>query len=137
MKKTWVQPSINVQEFEANEYVAACVVGTIACAIPGPSATKVDGSSPTRRDGNGMLHGLCGNTAEISFNAETASGFERLNGRAMTNRPIFSVSGYALTPGTYENVSWQSTDGDNNTGTYTHTGTLVIDYIDNNRPNHS
>lgn len=35
MKKIWEAPRTVVQGFEPNEYVAACVTGTIQCAIPG------------------------------------------------------------------------------------------------------
>ena len=48
MKKNWEMPRTVVQRFEPNEYVAACVTGTIQCAIPGQSETECDGASPTR-----------------------------------------------------------------------------------------
>ena len=48
MKKIWEDPRIDVQIFAPNEYVAACVVGTIECAIPGHDRYSCDGSSPTR-----------------------------------------------------------------------------------------
>ena len=42
MKKEWIEPEILVQEFTANEYVAACVTGTIQCVYPGTSKEKGD-----------------------------------------------------------------------------------------------
>lgn len=35
MKKEYIKPFIILEHFNADEYVAACVVGTIQCAIPG------------------------------------------------------------------------------------------------------
>ena len=58
-----------------NEYVAACVTGTIECAVPGKNPYTCDGGNPTRffnyqMDSNrwsgqtilpdGLEHGLCG-----------------------------------------------------------------------------
>ena len=48
VKKIWEAPRTVVQGFEPNEYVAACVTGTIQCAIPGRSEYICDGSSPIR-----------------------------------------------------------------------------------------
>ena len=148
MKKCWEEPRIRVQKFMPNEYVAACVTGTIQCAVPGPNPYACDGGRPTRYfdyrmnsnrwDGptissDGLEHGLCGNTATISFDGDTGSGFERINGAIQRNRPIYNIEGYDLAEG-YYNVTWQSNDGANE---YNHYGTLHITNIVEDRPNHS
>lgn len=89
-----------------NEYVAACITGTIECAVPGNNPYTCDGGNPTRffnyrMDSNrwdgstispdGLEHGLCGNTATISFDGDTGSGFERINGEIQRNRPIYNI----------------------------------------------
>lgn len=148
MKKMWDEPSIMVQEFMPNEYVAACVVGTIECAIPGSDRYACDGSSPTRNfDYNmswilwsgprigkdGLDHGICGNAAPISFDGSTGSGYETINGEIQRNRPIYNIEGYDMEPGTYK-VTWNSDSGG---PTYNHYGELNISYIDYDHPNHS
>lgn len=148
MRKVWEEPRIDVQIFVPNEYVAACVVGTIECAIPGFDRYSCDGSAPTRnfnyrmnsRDWNGptirqdgLDHGICGNSAPISFNGSTGSGYETIGGEIQRNRPIYNISGYNLEPGTYK-VTWNSDSGG---PTYNHYGELNISYIDYDHPNHS
>ena len=97
----------------------------------------MDKKSGWYRDNDGMLHGLCGYDAEISFNADTGSGYEYNNGKIQKNRPIYNIKNYKAAVGTYTNVTWNSDDGDNHSGTYSHIGRLVITNIDNNHPNHS
>ena len=46
MKKCWVEPRIRVQKFMPNEYVAACVTGTIECAVRGKNPYACDGGNP-------------------------------------------------------------------------------------------
>lgn len=138
MKKEWIEPEILVQEFTANEYVAACIVGNIQCALPGKSSTEQDdGTTPIYTEPKTRLqHGLCGEAAPISFDSETASGYEVINGVKQMNRPIYNIFGYELEPGTYTNVTWNSTDNGGK-DVYSHTGRLVITNIDESRPNHS
>lgn len=146
MKKQWTSPRILVQEFEANEYVAACVQGIIACAIPGDDPMACDGNFPTQYfnyevfwngrhlNGDGLEHGLCGEKTPISFNSDTASGFETNHGTIDHERVITNVSGYTLTPGVYD-VTWNSSYRDS--PTYTHYGKLTITNIDDEHPNRS
>ena len=146
MKKQWTSPRILVQEIEANEYVAACVQGIIACAIPGYDNMLCDGNSPVRNfnydvtwnnnlvKGDGLDHGLCGEETPISFNSDTASGFETNHGTIDYERVITNVSGYTLTPGVY-NVTWNSSYRDS--PIYTHYGKLNITNIDDEHPNRS
>lgn len=148
MKKVWKEPEIDVQIFVSNEYVAACVVGTIECAIPGNNRYSCDGSSPIRNfnynmsrfewDGpsisrDGQDHGICGNPAPISFNGSTGSGYETIDGEIQRNRPIYNIQGYKLDPGVYR-VTWNSDSGG---PVYNHYGELTINYVDYDRPNHS
>lgn len=157
MKKNWEMPRTVVQKFEPNEYVAACVTGTIQCAIPGRSAYDIgDGTSSTNFnymvyysafqlglwDSNGPVisadgqdHGICGEATSITFSDVdgSGSGYEMNHGVLDYSRPISNISGYSLKEGTY-NVVWNSTNGYSN---YNHYGTLTITNIDNSRPNHS
>lgn len=66
-------------KYKANEYVSACVVGTIQCKLPGKSSSGYDDGIDTYEDSDGMWHGLCGNNASITFNGDTGSGYEVLN----------------------------------------------------------
>lgn len=134
MKKEYVTPTMVGERFSADEYVAACVTGTIQCVYPGDSPNAQDDGTKTYIDVAGMWHGSCGEDASISFNDGTGKGYEMRNGKIDYNRPISHITGYTLKTGTYTNVSWESTDG---AGTYHHKGRLVITNIDNNRPNHS
>lgn len=145
-KMKWTRPEVTGELFEANEYVAACITGTIQCAYPGDGFTngrtdKFDDyngqTSGWYEDKDHMWHGLCGNNATISFNEDTGSGFEYSGGQIQRNRPIYNIKGYKATAGTYYNVTWNSDDGDNHSGTYSHIGRLVITDIDSNHPNHS
>ena len=142
MKKAYVTPMITGEEFEANEYVAACVTATVQCVYPGTASAKGDNGvyddykgdqSGIYVDNDGMWHGLCGYDAEITFDSSNGSGYESNNGVTQSNRPIWGVTGYDTTPGTYYGTR-QSSDG---AATYTHKGRIVVSYIDNTRPNHS
>ncbi|MDD6212486.1 MAG: hypothetical protein PUB22_05015 [Clostridiales bacterium] len=145
MKKVWVEPNIAVQQFMANEYVAACVVGIIQCVYPGNCKSKGDNGRYDDYNGNqtgwykdeeGKLHGICGYNALITFNGDTASGFEAVYGVTQFDRPIYDISGYEEEVGTYYNVTWTSKDTRANTE-YHHKGRLMITDIDKTRPNHS
>lgn len=144
MKKIWEDPKIMVEKFMPNEYVAACITGTIQCMYPGNGSTngeEVYGDyngkqSGWFKDGEGNLHGICGNDATISFNGDTASGFEFIRGVAQTDRPIYGISGYEQATGTYTVTRTSCDTGDNN-HEYHHKGRLIVTNVDNNRPNHS
>ncbi len=143
-KLNWVEPEIMVDCFEPNEYVAACVTGTIQCAYPGNGRTNgqtnvFDDYNGRQNgwytDGYGMMHGICGNDATISFNGDTGSGYEYVNGRPARNRPIYNISGYQLKEGTYYDVTWNSKV--DNSDEYNHIGRLKITNIDDSHPNRS
>lgn len=42
MKKEYVTPTMVGERFSADEYVAACVTGTIQCVYPGTATAKGD-----------------------------------------------------------------------------------------------
>lgn len=143
-KMKWTRPEVTGEMFEANEYVAACITGTIQCMYPGNGFSNgkeqyddYNGQqSGWFTDGSGKQHGLCGYDATISFNGKTGSGYEFKNGQIQRNRPIYDIKGYEPTVGEYK-VTWNSDDGDNHSGTYSHVGRLRISNIDNAHPNHS
>ena len=145
MKRKWERPQAMVQKFEANEYVAACVTGTIQCAYPG------DGNGSNGKmvyddycgtsdgwwtDRFGLEHGVCGNDAPISFDSGDGTGFEYVNDRPDYSRVITGITGYKLKPDIYYDVTWTSQDLPDQT-VYHHVGRLIITNIDNDHPNHS
>lgn len=151
MKKVWEEPKVDVQIFVPNEYVAACVTGTIQCAIPGNSPYEVNDGIGTRNyswgnvdnsrwngptlDYDGQDHGICGEAAAITFSDSdgSGSGYEMNHGVLDRSRPIYNITGYTLAEGTYD-VTWNSNSGG---PTYNHYGVLTITNIDNSKPNHS
>lgn len=146
MKRMYESPMALEERFTANEYVAACITGVIQCAYPGNGRTNGitnsfddynNQQSGWYKDSQGMLHGMCGNDATISFNGDTGSGYEYNNGKIQRNRPIYNIKNYTAEVGTYYNVTWNSDDGDNKSGTYSHIGRLKITNIDSRHPNHS
>lgn len=146
MKRKYEQPRAYEERFTANEYVAACITGVIQCAYPGNGRTNgqtdrfddYNGKeSGYYRDSKGMLHGLCGYDAKISFSEDTGSGYEYIGNQIQRNRPIYNIENYTPKVGTYYNVKWNSDDGANHSGTYSHIGRLKITDIDSNHPNHS
>ena len=144
MKKRWVEPRIAVQQFVADEYVSACITGTIQCVYPGTMHNKGDNGiyddyngaeSGWYTDSEGKLHGICGYNATISFNGDTASGFESVGGVTDRSRPIYNITGYNQSVGTYY-VTWTSKDTAANME-YSHKGRLNVTNVDSSRPNHS
>lgn len=151
--KNYVKPMMESEVFTPNEYVAACVTGTIQCAIPGASAYTVGDGTGARNfnsfvhsmaqerwpgsvpSADGKDHGICGESTTINFSDSNGigSGYEMNHGVLDTSRPIYNISGYDLAEGTY-NVTWQSSNGFQE---YNHYGTLNIVNIDDSRPNHS
>ena len=146
--KKWEMPEAYIEKFTANEYVAACITATVVCAIPGSSSRKVNDGTSARSN-----HGICGTAATITFNGDTATGYEVTNGTVNTNRPIYDIyiNGTNTASGTYSNFSggnqnwalgtysaiWKSDDNEYGSGTYSHYGMMTITNIDSTRPNHS
>lgn len=147
MKKAWETPKALVEEFEANEYVAACY--TLVCAIPGTSATMIgDGTStrwftdypgqkPSTGSKNwgdayvradGLAHGNCGNES-TSYDVDHNVGYEHNNDGTVKNAVISNVHIGSQTSGNTYYATWQS----NNGTLYTHYGYAIMD----SRPNHS
>lgn len=143
MKKTWVDPRIEVQQFVPNEYVAACY--TLVCAIPGKSYMAADGATPYRWFGSqgtkenplttggnvnwgnlgtisadGMLHGNCG-LETTSYDATNKVGYEHnLDGSLKTETNI-----YDITLGTDLGDRFYATWHSNNGTDYTHYGYAI------------
>ncbi len=143
MKKTWEEPSIMVQKFMPNEYVAACY--TLVCAIPGSSATEIGDGTDTRWfidnpnwqtrpstrsrywDGiyvraDGLAHGNCGNES-TSYNVENSIGYEHNNDGTVKNAVIKNVNIGSLSSGNTYYANWQSDNGT----LYTHYGFAIMD----------
>lgn len=136
MKKKYVTPTMVGERFSADEYVAACITGVIQCIYPGRSKYEYDdGISTVIGPEDGLWHGVCGNKSTISFNGNTAEGYEVVSGKTDYNRPIKNIQGYKEKADEYD-VTWNSTDN-NWKDTYFHRGKLTVTNIDNNRPNHS
>lgn len=137
MKKTWQAPRILVQEFETNEYVAACY--SLFCMVAG-DGEKWTGDKKFDRDEtwdgkkvrcDGKLHGQpCADGS--SYNVEKGQFFEN-------SKPASLVDSVYLGSSAGFNkwyATWSSTDGGPAaTGRYNHYGYAVLD--DANRPNHS
>ena len=140
MKKTWQAPRILVQEFEANEYVAACY--SLYCKVAGDGEGKYNGDTYFtdsvdswgnlgRIRADGQLHGKpCASGS--SYNADKGQFYEN-------SKPVSFVDsvnlGNEASPGKWY-ATWGSTDGGTAaTGHYTHYGYAVLD--DEGRPNHS
>lgn len=149
--RKWVRPSACEEKFSVNEAVSACIEGQIQCFFPGSSPLEGDDGNRTftltqnfiNQQGLGWTinndnedHGYCGNWAPVSFNADTASGYEVVNGATDKNRKIDSITGYSAKAGTYT-VKWLSYDGHNGNKVYHHKGTLRVTNVINDRPNHS
>ena len=138
MKKTWQAPRIQVQEFETNEYVAACY--SLYCKVAGDGEGRFYRDTWFKDDvdswGNlgtikhdGQLHGQpCANGS--SYNGKDF--FEN-------SKPASLVDSVHLGSPAGVNkwyATWSSTDGGAAaTGRYNHYGYAVLDDV--NRPNHS
>lgn len=134
MKKTYVIPKMECEEFTPNEYVAACY--SLYCEVSG-EALQYTGDvwfnkdvtwngNPVKHDG--MLHGRpC--AEKSSYNTSTGTFYE--NGKASE---IDSVN-VTDTKGTYGYYATWGSNDINGTGHYRHYGWAVLD--DENRPNHS
>ena len=86
----------------------------------------------------GMLAcGLCGTMRKFLSVKIPEVVLNYIGDKIQRNRPIYSIKNYSPAVGTYYNVTWNSDDGDNHSGTYSHTGRLKITNIDSNHPNHS
>lgn len=149
MKKAWKTPKALVEEFEANEYVAACY--TLVCAIPGSSASDIGDGTSTRWftdhpswntspyiksttwggeyvRADGLAHGNCGNES-TSYDVDHKVGYEHNNDGTVKNAVISNVHIGSQTSGNTYYATWQS----NNGTLYTHYGYAIMD----SRPNHS
>lgn len=141
MKEKWTDPNVVVQKFTPNEFISACIEGTIQCIYPGdPNQYDeyIEGSSTIYVDSEEHWHGVCGNPAHIVFSEDTGRGYEVVNGKIDYLRPIYDIEGeFPLAHGTYE-VTWTSEDDHSEDhGKYHHRGRLIITNIIQDRPNHS
>ena len=144
-RKVWRRPLTRVQQFEANEYVAACY--SLYCLVSG-DGTHFTGDAwhdEYRSHGrdecdyttlwhglytplDGQLHGRpCANGS--SLNTDTGIYYEYHKASAVGNITLGDDAGRGR-----QYAVWTSEDV-NGTGHYSHYGYAVLD--DANRPNHS
>lgn len=141
MKKNWQAPRIQVQEFEANEYVAACY--SLFCMVAGDGKGNYGGHDvefgpqntskewgPFQVTRDGMWHGKpCAEGS--SYDAEHNLFYENSKPGSTINPNSVQIGDYADYP--YQYATWVSGDV-NGTGNYTHYGyAKAVD----GRPNHS
>lgn len=139
MKKTWQAPRILVQEFEANEYVAACY--DMFCAISGNGYGEYKGDATFGEDQSwggiwvvhdGQLHGKpCAEGS--SYDDVNHNFYEKNKPGSKVDPDSVNISGTPGPKGGFY-ATWISNDV-NGTGHYTHYGFAVPS--DANRPNHS
>ncbi len=122
-KLEWTRPATVVQKFETNEYVGACVKGTIQCSYPGRSKWEWDDGTSTYTEPNKAEHGLCGNDSEVFFNDSDGKGYE-----AGDPTRLISISGTYTQTGTYYNIKYRSSNDKWKTS-YTHNGKLFISEV--------
>lgn len=142
MKKTWQAPRIQVQEFETNEYVAACY--SLYCAISGDgkggvtcgAAGKIDEYKGFKRQWGGFSYTSDGKphgepcALGTSYNVDKEEFYEY---GKLSNASNIQINDTALPDGSKYAI-WTSHDV-NGTGYYNHYGYAVLD--DAHRPNHS
>ena len=141
MKKTWQAPRILVQEFEANEYVAACY--SMYCAISGDgkggvtcgAAGAIDNYEGYTREWGGFTYTSDGKphgkpcALGTSYNADKGEFYEYGKLSSASN---IQIDDKVQSDGS-QCAIWTSHDV-NGTGDYNHYGYAVP--VDN-RPNHS
>ena len=139
MKKTWQAPRILVQEFEANEYVAACY--SLYCKVAGDGYGKYNGRDATFGESlqwgdtwverDGQLHGKpCAEGS--SYDEKSGLFYEVGKPGSKVDPGSVNISGTPGPKGGFY-ATWVSNDA-NGTGDYQHYGYAVP--VDN-RPNHS
>ena len=142
MKKTWQAPRILVQEFEANEYVAACY--SLFCMISGDgkgnancgAAGVVDEYEGFQRPWGGFTYTSDGKphgepcALGTSYNQDKGDFYEY---GKLSNASDIMISNEVQSDGSRCAI-WTSHDV-NGSGDYNHYGYAVLD--DKNRPNHS
>ena len=149
MKQTWVTPRVNIQNFEANEYVAACwtVVCNIEKANRAELAThnawydrqgKLAGQFHAKND-NGTGCGWESNQVVVTDSEGNAIGMYETNTNGL-NKDLTCV----LMDGSYsqiqtgQEIQWYTAVGSQQNGSYrqwNHVGTVQA--IDSNHPNRS
>ena len=140
MKKTWQAPRILVQEFEANEYVAACY--DMFCKVAGDGYGKYNGDDEIFSQGlmwggtwvehDGQLHGKpCAEGS--SYDQETGLFYEVGKPGSKVDPTSVNISNTPGPKGGFY-ATWVSNDA-NGTGAYQHYGYAVENM--KGHPNHS
>lgn len=133
MKKTWQAPRILVQEFETNEYVAACY--SLYCKVAG-DGTKWTGNAFFTQDqkdwgGRCIVHDGLEHGAPCADGSSWDEDQKRFYESGKPSAQVSAVDVYGQVDNTKSYATWKSSDGYK---TYTHYGYAVPV---GNRPNHS
>lgn len=135
MVKEWTKPMLVIQEFEPNEYVAAC--WSLACTVPGSDPIP----SYDRYGKENNTHGSagCGNPANqiISDNNGVLTVMENSADQGLLEARITSPTDWAEVYAGMV-VTWETSSMDSTTGqmrTWHHSGTAQS--VDSSHPNRS
>lgn len=137
MKKTWQAPRILVQEFEANEYVAACY--SLYCKVAGDGKGKYnrDAKFNYNVDSWGNFGTIYGDWKDHGKPCALGTSYDEVSGNfyetgKLSKASEIRIDDEVLSDGT-QYATWISHDV-NGSGYYTHYGfAKAVD----NRPNHS
>lgn len=139
MKKNWQAPRIQVQEFEANEYVAACY--SLYCMVAGNGEGSYTKDTWFTKDVQWGDFGTIKHDDQLHGKpcAQGSSYYKDKDIFYENSKPVSFVDsvniGSEESPGKWY-ATWGSTDGGAAaTGHYTHYGYAMLD--EPNRPNHS
>lgn len=146
MRETWTTPHVEVQEFVANEYVAACYY--LACNVgPGPDNAS-NGDNWNEKEYGGVNHAALGTSGTCAD--RTANRVITDDGGLLANSQVgeYNKEQGWITGGIDTwldtnnsgkvdagDVIYWHTFSDNNDRRWNHKGTLEL--ADKNHPNHS
>ena len=137
MKKTWQAPRILVQEFEANEYVAACY--SLYCMVAGDGKGNYNKDADFNYDVDswGSVGPIHGDWKRHGKPCALGTSYDEYSGKFYETGKLSNASDIridsAMQPDGTQYATWISHDV-NGSGDYTHYGfAKAVD----NRPNHS
>ena len=131
-------PVMREENFEANEYVAACL--SLYCSIPGHDSDHCFDGGQTRFGGDGLWHGVCqddngynperqseGKGSKI-FNVKLGNEAARGSGidTSSCTRSVGPADAVALKNNVYYFATWQSDDINSPGKIYTHRGLAKV-----------
>ncbi len=133
-------PVMREENFEANEYVAACL--SLYCSIPGGDSNHCFDGDQTRFGGDGLWHGVCqddngynparqseGKGSKISnvkLGNEAAEGSRSWIDTSSCTNLVGPADAVALKNNVYYFATWQSDDINSPGTNYTHRGLAKV-----------